>query len=150
MASDRFQGGLNLLGQAVPPPAPPISGESKPEATARTTTLLPGTLLGAHAPSVDSGPQLGVPWGEFRQSIGSSIRALFTRTRDVTGASDNFFKDSRIERRIPRQAIVAAALWHIAFIILPPLPGMSMTPRHNSALDNFQLTGRDQSKTCRY
>jgi TonB family protein len=140
MASDRFQGGLNLLGQAVPPPAPPISGESKPEATARTTTLLPGTLLGAHAPSVDSGPQLGVPWGEFRQSIGSSIRALFTRTRGVTGASDNFFKDSRIERRIPRQAIVAAALWHIAFIILPPFPGMSMTPRHNAALDNFQLS----------
>jgi hypothetical protein len=105
MASDRFQGGLNLLGQAVPPPASPISGDAKPEAPVRTHTLLPGTLLGANAPSVEGGPQLGVPWGDFRQSIGSSIRALFTHTRGVTGAGDNFFKDSRIERRIPRQAI---------------------------------------------
>src|SRR2546423_11623059 len=103
MTSDRFQGGLNLLGQAVPPPASLISDDTKPQAPVRTGPLLPGTLLGAHAPGVNGGPQLAVPWGEFRQGIGSSIRTLFTRTRSLTGADDNFFKDSRIERRIPRQ-----------------------------------------------
>jgi|tagenome__1003787_1003787.scaffolds.fasta_scaffold20985682_5 TonB family protein len=140
MASDRFQGGLNLLGQALSAPASPVSGNSKQGEPVHAGTLLPSTLLTANAADPAGGPQLAVPWGEFRQGIGSSIRALFTRTRALTNAGDNFFKDSRIERRIPRQAIVVAALWHIAFIILPPFPGMSMTPRRNPALDNFQLT----------
>jgi TonB family protein len=84
---------------------------------------------------------LDVPWGAFHQGIGSGVRALFTRS-SVAGAvpADSFFKDSWIERRIPQRALVAAALWHIAFIVLPPIPGLSMTPRHNPALDNVQLT----------
>ena len=88
----------------------------------------------------DAEPELNVPWGDFRQSAVSSVRALLTRAR-LAGANlgENFFKDSRIERRIPRQALVAAALWHIAFIVLPPIPGLSMTPRKNPSLDNFQL-----------
>src|SRR5438477_328157 len=69
MASDRFQGELNLLGQAVPSPASPISGDAKPGVPIRTGTLLAGTLLGASAPSVESCPQLGVPWGDFRQTL---------------------------------------------------------------------------------
>jgi TonB family protein len=91
--------------------------------------------------SGDAEPELNVPWGDFRQSAASSVRALFTRAC-LTGTSlgENFFKDSRIERRVPRQAFVAAALWHIAFILLPPIPGLSMTPRKNPSLDNFQLT----------
>jgi TonB family protein len=53
---------------------------------------------------------------------------------------ETFFKDSWIEQRIPQRALVAAVLWHVAFIVLPPFPGLSMTPRRNPALDNFQLT----------
>ena len=140
MATDPFHGALNLLGQGPPPPAPSTSDDSTPDVSARTAALVPATLLGEGATSVEGGPQLNVLWGDFHQGIGSSVRALFTRTKGLTGAGDHFFKDSRIERRIPRQAIVAAALWHIAFIVLPPFPGMSMTPRHNSNLDNFQLT----------
>ena len=91
--------------------------------------------------SGDVEPQLNVPWGDFRQSAASSVRTLLTRARLAgTHLGESFFKDSRIERRIPRQALVAAALWHIAFILLPPIPGLSMTPRKNPSLDNFQLT----------
>jgi TonB family protein len=91
--------------------------------------------------SGDAEPQLNVPWGDFRQSAASSVRTLLTRARLAgTHLGESFFKDSRIERRIPRQALVAAALWHIAFILLPPIPGLSMTPRKNPSLDNFQLT----------
>jgi TonB family protein len=134
MASDRFQGALNLLGQAPPPAVPSPPGDPTLQAPTRSAAYVPTILRSA------AGPQLDVAWGAFHQGIGSSVRALFSRTEPATGAGDNYFKDSRIERRIPRQAIVAAALWHIAFIILPPFPGMSMTPRHNAALDNFQLS----------
>src|SRR5262249_25893736 len=135
MASDRFQGGLNLLGQ-TPPPPPPFA-DTEAALPSASTTVLGSMRLGASAG--EGGPQLEVPWGSFHQGIGSSVRALFTRVRGVTG-DGGIFRDSRIERRIPRQAIVAAALWHIAFIVLPPFPGMSMTPRRNRVLDNVQLT----------
>jgi TonB family protein len=117
MTSDPLQGALNLLGQAANPAVP---------------ASLPGQLE----------PQLEVAWGGFHQGIGSSVRALFTRSDAPSGALlyNGFFKDSWIERRVPRRALVAAALWHIAFIVLPPFPGFSMTPRRNPALDNLQLT----------
>jgi len=87
-------------------------------------------------------PRLDVAWGSFHQGIGSSIAALLTRSQKLAAGLgvNSLFKDSRIERRIPRRALVAAALWHIAFILLPPFPGLSMTPRRNPSLDNFQLT----------
>ena len=125
MASDRFQGALNLLGQTALPAAPPAD---TPPPAAET---LHGELE----------PRLDVAWGSFHQGIGSSIAALLSRSQKLAaGLGESFFKDSWIERRIPRRAIVAAALWHVAFLLLPPFPGLSMTPRRNPALDNFQLT----------
>jgi TonB family protein len=116
MTSDRFQGALNLLGQASTP---------------AVAASLPGHLE----------PRLEVAWGAFHQGVGSSVRALFTRAGTSSGDLYNgFFKDSWVERRVPRRALVAAALWHIAFIVVPPFPGLSLTPRRNPALDNYQLT----------
>jgi TonB family protein len=129
------------------------AAESAKETPALTGGAVTRTLLGIDDPYVPSAtepfpalageaePQLNVPWGDFRQSAASSVRTLFTRAR-LAGShlGENFFKDSRIERRIPRQALVAAALWHIAFVLLPPIPGLSMTPRRNKSLENFQLT----------
>ena len=118
MTSDPFQGALNLLGQVSTP-------------LVSVCPSLPG----------QSEPRLEVGWGGFHQGIGSSVRALFTRSDAPSGILYNgFFKDSWIERRVPRRALVAAALWHIAFVVLPPFPGLSMTPRRNPALDDFQLT----------
>lgn len=84
-------------------------------------------------------PTLEVGWGEFRQSLASILGALVlgpAAPRNFHG--DHFFKDSWIERRIPRRAVIAAALWHIAFLALP-LPQFS-APRRNPAFDNTELT----------
>jgi TonB family protein len=116
MTSDRLQGALNLLGQT------------------------PSTPLVSPSLSGDLEPRLDVCWGDFHQGIFSSVRALFARATSKEFLSGGFFKDCWIERRVPRRALVAAALWHIAFVVLPPFPGLSMTPRRNPALDNFQLT----------
>jgi TonB family protein len=86
------------------------------------------------------GPKLDLAWGSFHQGIGSSISAILTRARvpkDFLAGS--FFKDSRVERKIPRRAVVAAALWHIVFIVLP-FPRLPAAAVHNRAFDNTELT----------
>jgi TonB family protein len=134
----------------TPQLAPPSEAAPGAETTNSVTTRSILGLADTYTPSVinpspaitgEAEPQLNVPWGDFRQSARSSLGALLTRVQ-LTGAGlgENFFKDSRIERRIPRQALVAAALWHIAFVVLPPIPGFSLTPRKNPSLENFQLT----------
>jgi len=86
-----------------------------------------------------SAPILEVGWGEYRQGLLSLIAALVTRPAAPRQfLSGGFFKDSWIERRLPRRALIAAALWHIAFLALP-LPQFS-APRRNAAFDNTELT----------
>ncbi len=105
---------LDLLGQA-PPSAPAVQ------------------LNGA------SEPQFELGWGQFHQGIASNFAELFRRARvSKLLLSASVFKDILIERRVPRRAIFAAALWHIAFIALP-FPRIS-GPKHNPAFDNMQLT----------
>src|SRR3984893_12143595 len=116
MASDHFQGALNLLGQAAP------------------------ALVSLDLPGHPAEPQLEVPWGAFRQGIGSSLRALLARSAAARNfPRGNFFKDCWVEGRIPRRAVLAATLWHIAFLAVP-FPNVSLTPRSNPAFQNFQLT----------
>ena len=85
-------------------------------------------------------PKLDVAWGSFHQGIGSSLNAVLSRSsvpkRFLGGG---FFKDSWIERRIPRRALVAAALWHVVLIVMP-YPQLPAAPRHFSAFDNTELT----------
>ena len=115
MASDYFQGALNLLGQADPtPPSPDLPGHP-------------------------AGPQLDVQWGDFHQGFGSSVRALFTRGAAKDFAGSNFFRDCWIESRIPRRAVLAAALWHVVFVAMP-FPDIFQAPRRNPALQNVELT----------
>src|SRR4029077_5576111 len=105
---------FDLLGQA-PPPAPALE------------------LQGSNQ------PQLELGWGQFHQGITSNFAELFRRagfSKNLLSAS--FFKDVWIEHRLPRRAIFAAALWHIAFIPMP-LPQIS-GPKTNPALANTQLT----------
>jgi TonB family protein len=86
------------------------------------------------------GPQLAVRWGSFRQGLGSSVGALLSRPwvpRDFLNAE--FFRDCLVQSRIPRAALVAAALWHVVFVLLP-WAKLEATPHRNPALENFQLT----------
>jgi TonB family protein len=85
-------------------------------------------------------PKLDLAWGSFHQGIGSSIAALFRWSsvpKDFLAGS--FFKDCWIERRIPRRALLAAALWHVVFLVLP-YPRLPASARHYSAFDNTELT----------
>jgi TonB family protein len=106
---------LDLLGQATEPSAP--------------VRLESGV-----------GPKLDVAWGSFHQGIGSSIAAVLTWTRVPKDFLDgSFFKECWIERRIPRRAMVAAALWHVVFIIMPS-PRIPAAATHYPAFDNTELT----------
>src|SRR5258708_34658760 len=65
-------------------------------------------------------PQLEISWGAFRQSFSSGVSAAFNRSaasRKFLSAS--FFKDAWIEKKFPRRAVAAAALWHLVFLALP-------------------------------
>lgn len=111
---------LDLLGQAPSPaPAPELHGSNE--------------------------PQLELGWGQFHQGVASNFAELFRRARlSKNLLSASFFKDVWIERRLPRRAIFAAALWHLAFIAMP-LPQIS-GPKTNPAFANTQLTWSGQSE----
>src|SRR5260221_3705793 len=105
---------FDLLGQ-TPPPAPAVK------------------LHGA------AEPQLELGWGQFHQGVSRNFGELFRRAGSQKSVLvGSFFKGSWIEHRIPRRAIVAAALWHIAFIVMP-FPQFS-APKRNHAFDNSQIT----------
>src|SRR6202163_4351432 len=84
------------------------------------------------------GPQFEVRWNSFHQSLGSSIRALVSGPSPRKVVSGDFLADCWVEGRIPRAAVIAAALWHIVFLVAPwpELPAA----RRNPAFENFQLT----------
>jgi TonB family protein len=120
MSLGQVNSGFNLLGQATAARMAPIP-------------IPPPTPVMVE-------PKLDVPWGDFHQSPASCLRTLFsgpfTAGRFLAG---DYFRDCWVERRIPKRAVLAAALWHIVFLISP----FSLLPtfvRHNSAFDNAQLT----------
>lgn len=119
MSLNQASNAFDLLGQATAQPALPVSA-----------------LEGAH----DGNPKLDVAWGDFRQSLWSSVRALLTRS-GISGKfwDTSYFRDCWVERRIPKRAVLAAALWHVVFLVMPSLQ-LSMTPRRNPAFDNTVLT----------
>lgn len=87
------------------------------------------------------GPSLEIAWGSFHQSLISGIRTFFDgmpAPRKFLGA--NYFQDCWIERRIPYRAVLAAMLWHVAFILLAPLANLHLTPRRVEAYENTELT----------
>jgi TonB family protein len=120
MSLGQVNSGYNLLGQGA-------------ATAARMAPMRPP------APIVVA-PKFDVPWGDFRQSLWSSLRTLvsgpFTPRKFLGG---DYFKDCWVERRMPWRAVVAAALWHVVFV-LSPFSVLPTTVRHNSTFDNTQLT----------
>jgi TonB family protein len=115
MSLNRVFQASDLLGQATMPAAP-----------ARPRAVKP--------------PKLDVAWGSFHQGIGSSLRAIFTRSKLPNNFRNvGFFKECWIERRIPRRALAAAALWHFVFILMP-FPQLPASARRSSQFDNTELT----------
>lgn len=85
-------------------------------------------------------PKLTIAWNSFHQNFISELSAFLRWTRVPKGdPQDNIFKDCRIQRRMPYLALVAAALWHVVFFVIP-WPRLPVSPKHVSALDNTELT----------
>ena len=115
MSLNQVNAAFNLLGQA-------------------TASAVPVRL------ETGQGPKLDVAWGSFHQGIGSSIVAVLTWTRVPKNFLDgSFFKECWVERKVPRRALVAAALWHVVFIVMPS-PRLPSAATHFSAFDNTELT----------
>jgi TonB family protein len=110
----KVAGALDLLGQAAKP---------APAVRPRALRL----------------PQLDIAWGSFHQGIGSSLAALVSRKPRGKFAIEGFFKNCWIERKIPRRALVAAALWHVVFLVMP-FPQFPARARRYSAFDNVELS----------
>src|SRR5216683_2326723 len=122
MEFNRIQNAIDLLGQAPPPPLPCDVAPPEP-------TRLSGQLE----------PKLGIAWGDFHQGTLSSVAALFGPSVAKGFLHASAFRDSWVEGRVPKRAVVAAALWHAAFLALPfsLLTGM---PHRNPAFQNVELT----------
>ncbi len=85
-------------------------------------------------------PKLTIAWNSFHQNFLSELAAFLRWTRIPKGQpAGNIFVDCRIQRRIPYRALLAAALWHIVFFVVP-WPHLPFSPKRVSALDNTELT----------
>ncbi len=85
-------------------------------------------------------PKLEIAWGSYHQNFLSSVAAFFQRTHLTKGVPLIYvLRDCRVERKIPSRAILAAALWHIVFLVFP-WPDLPVSHKRNPALENAQLT----------
>lgn len=85
-------------------------------------------------------PKLSIAWNSFHQGFFSQLGSFFVWTRIPKGEiSENVFRDWRIPRSIPARALVAAALWHVVFFIVP-WPTFPNMGKKNSAFENAELT----------
>lgn len=85
-------------------------------------------------------PKLIIEWNSFHSNFFSGISVFFRWTRIPKDATAmDVFRDCRIGRPIPYRAVVAAALWHVVFFIVP-WPYFPVRAQHNAALDNTQLS----------
>ncbi len=125
MSLGQVNSGFNLLGQGG-------------AATAARMAPVPEAPPAPESALVE--PKLAIAWGDFRQSLWSSLRGAMAwplSAKDLLGA--DYFKECWIERRMPWRAVAAAALWHVAFLVSPFSLFNTALP-HNSAFDNTQLT----------
>jgi TonB family protein len=85
-------------------------------------------------------PQLDIAWGSFHQGIVSSLGVFFRRSSVPNEfVQEGFFKYCWIEGKLPRRALVAAALWHIVFFVMP-YPQFPARANHNPSFDNVELS----------
>ena len=125
MSLGQVNGGYNLLGQGG-------------AATAARMAPIPEAMPAPEPMFVE--PKLGIAWGDFHQGAASSLRALFSGPFGVRKfLAGDYFRDCWVERRIPKRAVFAAALWHVVFLVAP-FSLLTAVVRHNSAFDNAQLT----------
>jgi TonB family protein len=124
MSAGQVNSGLNLLGQ----------GQGAATAARMAPIPLPPPA------SINVEPKLEILWGDFHQGTASSLRTLLSGPYNVRKfLAGEYFRDCWVERRIPKRAVLAAALWHVVFLV-SPIAWFSATVHRNSAFDNAKLT----------
>jgi len=118
----QFQSIQNAIDLLPPPPPPPDQA-------------LPENLGGTVEPKPKS---LGV---SFHQGFWSGVAAQFGLRAGKDALDASPFRDSWVEGRIPKRAVVAAALWHVAILALP-ISLFTVMPRRNPLLQNFEVAWR--------
>src|SRR5260370_15339166 len=118
MEFQSIQDAIDLLGQAPPPPP----DQDPPK-------HLPGRAE----------PKLEIAWGSFHQGFWSSVGALFGPSAPKDAVNASAFRDSWVEGQVPKRAVVAAALWHAAILLLP-FSLFSPIPPPNPFLQNLHFT----------
>lgn len=84
--------------------------------------------------------KLEIAWNSFHQNFFSGIPVFFQRTRlPKDAAKARFFRGSRVEGRVPRKAILAAALWHVAIFVVP-WPQLPAAQKRSNPFENTELT----------
>ena len=85
-------------------------------------------------------PQLDIAWGSFHGGIGSNLAVTLSKSPVPKKFTiEGFFKYCWIEGKLPRRALIAAALWHIVFFVFP-YPQLPARARHNPAFDDAELS----------
>src|SRR6266446_367969 len=125
MEFQSIQNAIDLLAQAPSPP-PPLP---TPSTEVRPPEQQPGSVE----------PKLEIAWGGFHQGFWSSVAALFGPTGARNFQEASAFRDSWVEGRVPKRAVIAAALWHAAFLALP-FSLFTGIPHTNPLLQNVQFT----------
>jgi TonB family protein len=115
MQFQSIQNAIDLL----PPPPPPE--EASPEHLAGTVE-----------------PKLEIAWGSFHQGFWSGVAAQFGPRAGKEALDFTPFRDSWVEGRMPKRAVVAAALWHVAILALP-ISLFTVMPRRNPLLENVEM-----------
>ena len=84
--------------------------------------------------------KLEIAWNSFHQNFFSGIPVFFQRARMPKDAPKaRIFRGCRVEGRIPRKAILAAGLWHVAIFVMP-WPQLPAAPKHDNPFENTVLT----------
>src|SRR5258708_39255959 len=118
----QFKSIQNVIDFLPPPPPPP--DQASPE------------HLGGKVE-----PKLEVAWGSFHQGFWSGVAAQFGPRAGKDALDASPFRDSWVEGRIPKRAVIAAALWHVAILALP-ISLFTVMPRRNPLLQNFEVAWR--------
>lgn len=134
MSLGQVNRGLNILGQgggaATAARMAPIPADAP--------ALPAGVPTASGASAVE--PKLEIQWRDFQHSAASSLWTLL-KWPLIPGKflGVDYFRDCWVERRVPKRAVLAAALWHVVFLV-SPFSLLSTVVRHNSAFDNARVT----------
>jgi TonB family protein len=123
MQFQSIQNAIDLLGPAPPPPPEHQSPDWRP-----SDQQLTGKVE----------PKLDIAWGAFHQGFCSSVAALFGPWASKDALKSSPFRDSWVEGRVPKRAVIAAALWHIAILALP-ISLFKAMPHRDPLLQNMQV-----------